>query len=62
MLVLARRIGEVVRIGEGIRVVVVAIHGQSVKLGIEAPAATVIRREEIPAEEFRKGKEVEGAD
>jgi len=47
MLVLTRKLGEGIAIGNGIRVVIVGIKGQHVRLGIEAPAQTGIYRDEI---------------
>jgi carbon storage regulator len=60
MLVLTRRLGEGVTIGQGIRVVVLGIKGNQVRLGIEAPAQTEIYRDEIYSkivEENRKAAE-----
>ncbi|RMF90860.1 MAG: carbon storage regulator [Nitrospinota bacterium] len=47
MLVLTRRLGESITIGDHIKVTVVAIKGNQVKLGIEAPPDTMVHREEI---------------
>ena len=47
MLVLSRKIGQGLRIGADIRVVVVAIDGQFARIGIEAPAGCKILREEL---------------
>ena len=49
MLVLGRRANEKVVIGEGIVVTVVAIQGERVRLGIEAPPEVPVHREEIAA-------------
>ena len=49
MLVLTRKLGETITIGDHIRITVVAVHGNQVKLGIEAPADTKVHREEIYA-------------
>jgi len=49
MLVLARRKNEKIIIGEGIVVTVVAIQGDRVRLGIEAPPEVPVHREEIAA-------------
>ena len=48
MLVLSRKIGEKVVIGDGIVVVVKRILGQRVTFGIEAPDAVRIVRGELP--------------
>jgi carbon storage regulator len=47
MLVLTRRPSERIQIGENIAIVVVRIKGQSVRLGIEAPAKVAVRRGEL---------------
>jgi carbon storage regulator len=47
MLVLSRRIGEQVRIGQNVIVTVVAFKNGQVRLGFEAPAHVAIDREEI---------------
>ena len=48
MLVLSRKIGEKVVIGDGIVVVVKQIMGQRVTFGIEAPQSVRIVRGELP--------------
>jgi carbon storage regulator len=47
MLVLTRRIGEEIVIGEQIRLVVAAIQGDHVRLGICAPATVRVDRQEV---------------
>ena len=47
MLILTRRQGERVVIGEEILITVMGVSGHSVRLGIEAPAGVSIFREEI---------------
>lgn len=47
MLILSRRAGQGIRIGDAIRVTVVAVDGQFVRLGIDAPASSKILREEL---------------
>lgn len=47
MLTLTRRSGERIRIGEDIIVTVREIHGNQVKLGIEAPRDIHVYREEL---------------
>jgi carbon storage regulator len=47
MLVLSRFVGETIVIDGGIRLTVVAIRGNKVRLGIEAPRTTEVHREEI---------------
>lgn len=47
MLVLSRKVGQSLRIGADIRVVVVAVDGQFARIGIEAPTGCKILREEL---------------
>ena len=47
MLVLSRRIGEEIVINNDIRVKIVAVQGNRVKLGIVAPEHVTVHREEI---------------
>jgi carbon storage regulator len=49
MLVLTRRCGESVTIGPDIRVVVLGLKSGQVRLGIEAPRAVAVHREEVYA-------------
>ena len=47
MLVLSRKIGERIRIGDEVTLTVVRIHSDKVRLGIEAPDTVTIHREEV---------------
>ncbi len=47
MLILTRRPGETVHIGDEIRVTVLGMQGKQVKLGIDVPASMVVYREEL---------------
>jgi flagellar assembly factor FliW len=47
LLILTRRIGEGVIIGDNIRVVVLEVRGKQIRLGIEAPMDVVVLRDEI---------------
>ncbi|MFD2639000.1 carbon storage regulator CsrA [Piscibacillus salipiscarius] len=47
MLVLTRKIGESIQIGDDIEVKVVSVNGDQIKLGIEAPKHIDIHRSEI---------------
>lgn len=47
MLVLTRRIGEAIVIGEGIRIVVTAVRSDRVCLSIDAPAEVRVDRQEV---------------
>jgi carbon storage regulator len=47
MLILTRRIGEVLRIGEDVSVTALGVKGNQVRLGISAPKDVAVHREEI---------------
>jgi carbon storage regulator len=47
MLILTRKPGESIYIGDGIKVVIVEIKGNQIRLGIDAPSDVRIYREEI---------------
>jgi carbon storage regulator len=47
MLILSRRVGETIRIGNDIEITVVNINGNQVRIGIKAPRNIVVDREEI---------------
>lgn len=60
MLILSRKPGDAILVGDGIRIVVVSAERGAVRLGIEAPADVTILREEIVqqiAEENRRAGE-----
>ena len=61
MLVLTRKLGENIRIGENVKITVLELKGGQVKLGIEAPPEIAVHREEIferIQEENRKASNV----
>jgi len=47
MLVLSRKIGEKIVIADNIVVTVLSVHGQRVRLGIDAPMGIDIKRQEL---------------
>ena len=47
MLILTRRVGETVMIGDEVTVVVLGVKGNQVRMGITAPRTVAVHREEI---------------
>ncbi|EGJ6041358.1 TPA: carbon storage regulator CsrA [Escherichia coli] len=47
MLILSRRVGEILMIGHDVSVVVMGVKGNQVRVGITAPAEVEVHREEI---------------
>ncbi|MFN4258110.1 MAG: carbon storage regulator [Gemmataceae bacterium] len=47
MLVLSRRVGEEIVIGDNIRVMITAIQGKTVRIGIQAPPTVSVDRSEV---------------
>lgn len=47
MLVLSRKVGEEIVVGSNIRITVVAIQGERVRIGITAPKDVTLDRQEI---------------
>ena len=47
MLILTRKLGESITIGDDIKITVMGIYGKHVKLGITAPERVSVHREEI---------------
>jgi carbon storage regulator len=56
MLILTRRAGEALRIGDDIEVTVMAVNGSQVRIGINAPRDVAVDREEI-AERKKRDRE-----
>ena len=56
MLVLSRRRDQILRIGDDVKITVVEIRGDKVRLGIEAPVTVPVHREEIYQAIQREGE------
>jgi len=55
VLILTRKVGESVLIGDGIKVSILAIKGNQVRVGIDAPKDVSVHREEV-RERLEEGK------
>jgi carbon storage regulator len=60
MLILTRRVGESVVIGEDVTVTVLGVKGNQVRIGINAPKHVAVHREEI-FERIKNGRGVDDA-
>lgn len=47
MLALTRKVGETIVIGDDVEVTVLSVHGDQIKIGINAPRSVTIHRKEI---------------
>jgi carbon storage regulator len=47
MLILTRRVGEAVMIGDDVSITVLDVKGHQVRLGIDAPRSVAVHREEV---------------
>jgi carbon storage regulator len=56
MLILTRRVGEKLSIGDSVTVTVLSIQGNQVRIGIDAPKDVAVHREEV-AERIRRGED-----
>jgi carbon storage regulator len=57
MLILTRRVGETVMIGEDVTVTVLGVKGNQVRIGVNAPREVAVHREEIFERIKREGAE-----
>jgi len=56
MLILTRRAGEALMVGENVRVTVLGVKGNQVRIGVDAPKEVAVHREEI-YDRIKKEKE-----
>jgi carbon storage regulator len=62
LLILTRKLGESITIGDNIKVTVLGIYGRQVRLGIEAPLKVVVHREEIYVKIQKENRKASQAD
>jgi len=56
MLVLSRKIGEVIMVGDNIRITVLEIRGDKVRLGFVAPEEVTVDRQEVHEKRMKLAK------
>jgi carbon storage regulator len=59
MLILTRRVGEVLMIGDEVTVTVLGVKGNQVRIGVNAPKSVAVHREEV-FERIRREQETPG--
>ena len=47
MLILTRKLGESIRVGDDVQITVLSVQGNSVKIGVKAPRSLSVHRQEI---------------
>lgn len=62
MLILTRRVGETVIIGDDVDVTVLGVKGNQVRLGVKAPKEIAVHREEIYQRICREQQNGNGSD
>ncbi len=58
MLILTRRVGETVTVGDTVTITVLSVKGNQVRVGITAPKTVAVHREEI-YERIKRGQQAD---
>ena len=61
MLILTRRVGESVIVGDDITISVIEVRGDAVRIGIQAPRSVSVHREEVYLELQKANQQAAGA-
>ncbi len=61
MLILTRRVGETLMIGDGVEVTVLGVKGGQVRIGVQAPREIAVHREELVKRMRSEAQDVPGA-
>jgi len=62
MLILTRRVGEKLVIGENVTVTVLGVKGSQIRIGIDAPPEVQVHREEIFKRILKEREALDGTD
>ncbi|MDA9285415.1 carbon storage regulator CsrA [Pseudomonadales bacterium] len=62
MLILTRRVGEILMIGDEVTVTVLGVKGNQVRIGVDAPKHVAVHREEIYQRIQAEGEDLEGTE
>ena len=61
MLILTRRVGETIKIGDDIDITILSVKGGQVRIGIDAPKGTSVHRQEVYDRIEEEKKQAEAA-
>ena len=62
MLILTRRVGEILMIGDEVTVTVLGVKGNQVRIGVDAPKHVAVHREEIYQRIQAEGEDFDGTE